>query len=228
VHIDEIRTRLAALPDPLPPPPRAIDPVILARPADLPEWVLRPQGASSRDAAALVLLYPGIDDEAHVVLTERPSGDLRHPGQVSLPGGASDPGDEFPVGTALREAAEEVGLDPVAAGVEVLGLLETVDVRVSGFMLVPVLAVAARAPALVPDEREVASILHVPVRAFLPDGRIEVVEEDRDGYRIRYGGYPFGGHLIWGATGRILGQLGAVLGRDEVRGSGDGDRSGRR
>ena len=98
-----------------------------------------------------------------------------------------------------------------AAGVTTLGRLETVDVRVSGFMLVPVLAVAEREPELVADEREVAAILTVPVRHFLPDAPVEVVEEDRDGWRLRYGAYPVEGYRVWGATGRVVAQLGAVL-----------------
>jgi len=149
--------------------------------------------------------------EAHVVLMERPSGDLRHAGQISLPGGAEDPGDDFPTGTALREAAEEVGLDAVAAGVEVVGALDVVDVRVSGFLMTPVVAVAERAPALVPDAREVAAILLAPLVAFLPDAPVEVVEAERDGYRLRYGAYPIQGRYVWGATARVMGQLGALL-----------------
>lgn len=212
MNIHEVRERLTTLRHPLPRGPRALDPVVLGQLGALPDWVRRPRGSSPRDAAALVLIYPGPADEAHLVLTERPAGGMRHSGQISLPGGAMDAGDDFPVGTALREATEEVGLDPAAAGVETLGLLETVDVRVSGFMLVPVVAIAARDPALVADEGEVAAILRVPLRAFLPDASVETLEEERDGYRLRYGPYRFGEYAIWGATARILGQLGAVLG----------------
>jgi hypothetical protein len=107
---------------------------------------------------------------------------------------------------------EEIGLDAACDPVEILGSLDTVDVRVSGFLLVPVLAVATRAPALVADAHEVAAILRVPVRHFLPSAPIEVIEAERDGWRLRYGAFPVGEHRIWGATGRILGQLGAVLG----------------
>jgi 8-oxo-dGTP pyrophosphatase MutT (NUDIX family) len=210
VRFDEVLARLSHLPEPLPAPPRAIDPVVVGRLDDLPPWVRR--GArSSRRAAALVLLYPGADGEAHVVLTERPAGDLRHAGQISLPGGAADAGDDFPVGTALREAREEVGFDAAASGVRTLGVLETVEVRVSGFLLVPVLGVIDHEPALTADAREVAAILHVPVATFLPASPIEVVETERDGYRLRFGAYVFAGHRIWGATARVLGQLGAVL-----------------
>ncbi len=206
--------RLSSLPDPLPDPPRAIDPIVLGRLEQLPTWVRGPAGVRPRDAAVLVLIYPAPDGEACVVLTERPSGELRHAGQISFPGGAMDPGDDFPIGTALREAGEEVGLDPSAAGVRVLGALGSVDVRVSGFALVPVLAVAEREPVLVADPREVASILPARVSHFLPDAPIEIVEAQRDGWRLRYGAYPVGGHQIWGATARVLGQLGAVLGPD--------------
>ena len=207
----EAAARLALLPVPLPPPPRAIDAHVLGGRDRRPPWA-RGAALPSRDAAVLVLLYPGPGAEAHLVLIERPGGDLRHAGQVAFPGGAVDPGDDFPVGTALREASEEVGLDPVTAGVRTVGLLDDVDVRVSGFRLVPVLAVAERDPILVPDEREVAAILRVPIRIFLPDAAIETVEQEFDGWRLRYGAYPFERWRIWGATGRVLGQLGAVLG----------------
>ena len=65
------------------------------------------------------------------------------------------------------------------------------------------------------DPREVAADPDAcPSRHFLPDAPVEVVEEERDGWRLRYGAYPVQGHRVWGATGRVLGQLGAVLGAD--------------
>ena len=210
MHFDVARDRLSRLPTPLPPARAEIDASILRR-GRLPAGMRRDLGGPTRDAAALVLLYPGVSGEAHIVLMVRPGGDHVHAGQVALPGGKREDGDVFPEGTALREAAEEVGLDADAAGVATLGVLETVDVRVSGFMMVPVLAVAEREPQLTADVREVARLLTVPVRHFLPDAPVEIVEEDRDGWRLRYGAYPVAGHRVWGATGRALGQLGAVL-----------------
>jgi 8-oxo-dGTP pyrophosphatase MutT (NUDIX family) len=211
VLIDEVRSRLAILPSPLPEPPAALQPKVLSPPGGAPP---RRRGAAGtgRNAAVLVLLYPDTSGEALLVLTERPTGNLRHSGQISFPGGAVEPGDEYPTGTALREAAEEVALDAAGAGVEIFGVLRTVDMReISGFVVAPVLAVASREPVLVPDEREVASILRVPVSLFLPDAPIEIVDADRDGWRMRYGAYPFGEYRIWGMTAGILGQLGAVL-----------------
>jgi len=211
MRFEQARRRLEHLPDVLPPGPTALDPEVLATGAEAPAWVRRSIDSTSRDAAVLVLVYPDTDGEATLVLTARPEGDLRHAGQVSFPGGAADPGDDFPDGTALREAAEEVALDVEAAGVRVIGRLEVVDVRVSGFLLVPVVALAEREPILMPDPREVAAILRLPVRHFLPGAPIEVVEAERDGWRLRYGAFPVGDYRIWGATARVLGQLGALL-----------------
>lgn len=213
MHFELARARLTRLPSPLPPPRAEIEAHILQT-GRLPSGARRDMDGPTRDAAALMLLYPDADGEAHIVLMVRPGGDHIHAGQVALPGGAREDGDAFPEGTALREAQEEVGLDATGAGVATLGVLETVDVRVSGFMLVPVLAVAEREPELVADEREVAELLTPPVRHFLPDAPVEVVEEDRGGWRLRYGAYPVAGHRVWGATGRALGQLGAVLGQE--------------
>jgi 8-oxo-dGTP pyrophosphatase MutT (NUDIX family) len=207
--------RLTPFPRTLPDPPRLLEPRVVVPPAEMPPWARSRTGPGAlRDAAALVLIYAGSGGEATIVLTERPEGDDVHAGQVALPGGKRDPGDHYPVGTALREAAEEVGLDVVAARVRTLGLLEPVQVRVSGFLLVPVVAVAESTPHLAPDRHEVARLLEVPIRHFLPRAPIEVVEDVREGWSLRYGAYPVGQHRIWGATARVLGQLGALLGDD--------------
>lgn len=221
MHIDEVRRRLTSMPDPLPRPPRGIEARIIGQPGALPAWIRGAQSVPPRLAAALLLIFPDERGQAYVVLTERPAGDVRHAGQISLPGGRLDPGDDFPTGTALREAREEVGLDAEAAGVDVLGTLDVVDVRVSGFLMTPVVAIAERQPALMPDPREVASIVLAPISAFLPDAPIEQVEAPRDGFRLRYGAYVVQGHHVWGATAQVLGQLGAVLGneREDTRAS---------
>lgn len=170
-------------------------------------------GDAYRLSAVLVLIFPDESGEARVLLTARPEADIRHAGQVAFPGGATDAEDADDVATALREAREEVGLDPAEAGVEVVGALDPVVIPVSGFRLVPVLALAARRPALTPDPREVLAVFDAPVERFLPGAPIDLVEREVEtGLRIRYAAFDVDGHHVWGATARILGQLGAVLG----------------
>jgi 8-oxo-dGTP pyrophosphatase MutT (NUDIX family) len=201
-------TRLAELPAPLPAGPAALLPVFT-------DGRLRPRftpSATARPAAVLALLFPDEDGAARLVLTERRSYDGHHSGEVSFPGGKAEPGDADEAATALREAAEEVGLDAIAAGLRVIGRLDEVFIPVSDFRIVPVVAVATRRPVLIGNEAEVARILTPPVSAFLPDAPIEIVERTIRDWPLRYGGYRIDGLHVWGATARILGQLGAVLG----------------
>ena len=110
-----------------------------------PEWRAGQSPAGSRTAAGLLLLYPREHDIA-VPLTVRASHLPRHAGQISLPGGAADPGETL-AETALREASEEIGVDPAA--VRILGELTPVHVVVSGFTLHPIVGVTDTAPACV-------------------------------------------------------------------------------
>jgi 8-oxo-dGTP pyrophosphatase MutT (NUDIX family) len=202
--------RLAVLPSPLPAGRADLMPVFTdgrPRPRLTPTETARP-------AAVLVLLVPDEAGAARIVLTERRSYDGHHSGEVSFPGGKAEPDDIDPAATALREAAEEVGLDPMAAGVRVVGRLDEVFIPVSDFRIVPIVAVAERPPALDPNPAEVARILTPPVAAFLPDAAVEIVERTIGDWPIRYGGFRIEGLHVWGATARILGQLGAILGAD--------------
>jgi 8-oxo-dGTP pyrophosphatase MutT (NUDIX family) len=130
---------------------------------------------------------------------------------VSFPGGKAEPGDADEAATALREAAEEVALDTLAAGVRVVGTLERFWIPVSDFQVTPIVAVAERAPVLAPDPREVARILLPPVRTFLPDAPVEVVERTIRDWPLRFGAYTVDGLTVWGATARVLSQLGRVV-----------------
>jgi 8-oxo-dGTP pyrophosphatase MutT (NUDIX family) len=220
MRLAEAVRRLADLPTDLPragalpPAPDAIRAVVVG-PGTGPgiESLRLDSGAATpRAAAALVLLFSGDDDEARLVLMERTDDGGAHAGQVSFPGGSLEATDGGATDAALREAAEEVGLDAVAAGVTVLGRLERIHVAASGFTIDPVVAIAARRPVLVPNPVEVAAILTPPPEAFLPGAPIVEVDDVVRGWPLRYGGYPVEGRIVWGATGRILGQLGAVIG----------------
>ena len=207
---EEAVARLRPLPDPLPRPPDVLMPVLAASGERRP---LSSVPATARPASVLVLVVPGDTGEAQVVLIERPSYEGHHSGEVAFPGGKVEPDDADHVAAALREASEEIGLDPTEARLEVLGLLETVWIPVSGFRITPVVAAAHRSPTMAAHPTEVARIVRAPVSAFLPDGEIVVVERRVRDWDLRYGLYPVDGLEVWGATARILGQLGAVLGR---------------
>ena len=159
----------------------------------------------------LVLIHPGDDGEARVVLTERATRDGHHSGEVSFPGGRAEETDRGPTETALREAEEEVALDAVASGVRVLGQLDRVWIPVSNFDITPIVAVADRMPAFHPSEAEVArnrprAARRVPARCA--GGGDRAADGD---WPIRFGAYPIDGLAVWGATARILSQLGALV-----------------
>jgi 8-oxo-dGTP pyrophosphatase MutT (NUDIX family) len=167
--------------------------------------------AADRPAAVLVLVAPGVDESAVVILTERATYDGDHSGEVSFPGGKVETGDADLEMTAFREASEEIGLDPVAAGVRLLGRLDALRIPVSRFSITPVVAIAGRTPVLHASASEVARIIAAPLAAFMPDAPIEMVERQVRDWPLRYGGYRVENLHVWGATARILGQLGAVI-----------------
>lgn len=199
------------MPRHLPPIPHEIVPVVIAADGEEVARVPRFADAERVPAAVLILIFPDADGEANIVLIQRTAGEHRHAGQIALPGGRIDPDDESVTAAALREAHEEVSLDPEQAGVQVVGVLPVFDVRVSGFLVHPVVAFAERVPELTPDGYEVAGILTAPLAAFLPGAPIEVVTDEHDGFRLRYGAYPISEHLVWGATAMMLSRFGAYL-----------------
>ncbi len=210
MKVEAVAERLASPPDTLPAPPSALAPVVARGDRSRPS--VRLGAGAPREAAVLVLIVPDDAGEACVVLTERASRGGNHSGEVSCPGGRVEPGDADLEATALREAAEEVGLDPEAAGVRVVGRLEPFWIPVSDFRVTPIVAIADRTPVLAAAEAEVARIVLAPVAAFLPEAEIEIVDAVVRDWPLRYGAYRVADLRVWGATARILGQLGALLG----------------
>jgi 8-oxo-dGTP pyrophosphatase MutT (NUDIX family) len=214
VRFDEAVRRLEPLPDELPEGPAALIPNFAPGGSARPRPAWDEGGASARPAAVLVLVFPDELGDARLILTERVDRGGHHSGEVSFPGGRAEPHDADLVATALREAAEEIGLDPAQAGVRVLGVLPVQWIPVSNYTVTPVVALATRRPALVAQPAEVAAIIDAPVDAFLPAGELRMVEREIRGWQIRYGAYPIGGLNVWGMTARVLGGLGAWLGRE--------------
>lgn len=163
----------------------------------------------ARAAATLLLVYPAADGELTVPLTVRHADLREHPGEVSLPGGAVDPTDASREATALREAREEVGIDPAA--VTIAGVLDDIWIPVSNFELRPFVGTAAVRPALVPHTDEVAEIVEVPLRHLLTEGAVSEELIEGPGWQLRAAVYRHRGHRIWGATARTLAMFASVL-----------------
>jgi 8-oxo-dGTP pyrophosphatase MutT (NUDIX family) len=210
VRFDLVVERLANLPDPLPAPADVLMPVVVGE-FDLRTRDLAVPGRPPRPAGVLALVYPDATGVARIILTERATRDGHHSGEVSFPGGAAEAGDADIAATALREAAEEIALDPVAAGVQVVARLDRFVIPVSDFEVHPVVAVAARRPALVASPAEVARIVEPRLDRFVPGAPITIVERTIRNWPIRYGAYDVDGLSVWGATARILSQLGAAV-----------------
>lgn len=164
-----------------------------------PEFSL-PPGRTLRAAGVLVPILCG-DGAPRVILTKRSSALRHHPGQIAFPGGRQDATDSDITATALREASEEIGLDP--AMVEVLGALPRHE-TVTGFDVTPVLA-RVQAP-FQPRAQvgEVDEVFDVPLSHLLDPSRFRVEKRRWRGEWRHYYTVPFGPYYIWGATARIL------------------------
>ena len=163
----------------------------------------------ARPASTLLAIYP--DDAGRLVipLTVR-HADLRsHAGEVSLPGGAVDPTDVSREAAALREAWEEIGLEPEL--VHIVGVLDDVWIPVSNFELRPFVGTVNSRPVLVPHDAEVAAIVELPLDALFDDDVLGNEEFSSRGFAVVAGAYRYGGVRVWGATALTLGMLAHVL-----------------
>jgi len=164
--------------------------------------------ASGGRASAVLVLFGGGPDDPDLLFIQR-SADLRlHAGQPAFPGGAIDATDSGPVAAALREAAEEVGVDP--AGVDVVGTLPELFIPRTGFRVVPVLAWWRQPCAVAPvDPAEVAAVERVTVSA-LADPATRVMVRGPSGFLSP--AFRVKGMLIWGFTAVLVDRLLALAG----------------
>ena len=158
------------------------------------------------DSAVLAPLYLDDAGALHAVFTRRRADLRRHAGEISFPGGRRDEGETL-VETALREAHEEIGLPPDA--VDLLGALEPTPTFVTNYAIYPFVGLIEPGFEWVIGEAEVAEVLELPLdtlRAVYAERRLV-----RRGIPFRTPTYEVDGHLIWGATGRIVQDLLARL-----------------
>lgn len=174
-----------------------------------PEWAV----PGARLAAVLVPLFEEAG-EVRVVLTRRAAQLPSHQGEVAFPGGAVEPGEELVV-AALREAHEELGIDPSA--VSIIGELDHLATVSSRFVIAPFVGVLEERPALRPNPHEIERAFDVPVRELFCEEvyREEVWELPGGEREVSF--FELVGDTVWGATARILRQLLVVLAGSAVR-----------
>ena len=160
----------------------------------------RPHAPVLTRAAVLVPLIVR-DHGLSVLLTRRSYALPTHAGQIAFPGGRCEVDDQDAGATALREAHEEIGLDP--AHVTVIGAYDVYE-TVTRFAVTPVVGLVDPQAILTPDPREVAEIFEVPF-AFLMDPANHMPQSrDFNGEMRRYYAMPYGDYYVWGATAGML------------------------
>ena len=158
------------------------------------------QGDSDSKLAAVMIIIFG--NEPMLLMTERPKTMNHHAGEISFPGGTWERKDGDLLGTAIREAREELGIEISRS--TVIGQLKPVTTLNSGFTIIPFIVMLDELPSIVPNS-EIESVLRIPLFSFL-----KTIEDDRDpSHRsiLEMYTFKFQDHLIWGASARMLKQI---------------------
>jgi 8-oxo-dGTP pyrophosphatase MutT (NUDIX family) len=160
-------------------------------------------------SSVLVLLYP-VYHEIRFVLMLRPDYDGVHSGQISFPGGKYEDGDESLIYTALREASEEIGINP--SHVQVLGQLTEMYIPPSNYVVTPVVGFMNSRPEFVPEPSEVARIIEIRLADLMDKKNIQKKKMKlRYGFSIRVPSFFIDGNIIWGATAMMLSEFREIV-----------------
>jgi 8-oxo-dGTP pyrophosphatase MutT (NUDIX family) len=170
-------------------------------------------GSDARVAAVLILLYPHLGT-IHTVFMQRPEYDGVHGGQISFPGGKKESCDDTIIDTAIREANEEIGIDPSA--INVIDTLTPLFIPVSNMIVTPVIGWAASKPSFTHHEKEVVFLFDADLRRFLDRSLIKTKPLNLRGEIINVKYFDYNGNVIWGATAMILNELLTLIKRSEI------------
>ena len=206
-HFDPRTVPVAGIDSHLPPvaqaamAPGALRDRFRAPPVWEPEIWAEKRFTDRQPAEAAVLVPIVMRDEPMVLLTERATHLSTHSGQVAFPGGKRDDTDRDASHTALREALEEIGLEP--GKVELLGGLRHYD-TITGFRIHPVVGWIEPPVALTPDPYEVQEVFELPLSFALDPANHRRDSYDRNGVKRHFYVLPYQHRYIWGATAGIL------------------------
>ena len=163
----------------------------------------------ARQSSVLILLYPYCGTTG-LVLMQRPDYRGVHGGQISLPGGKREDTDESLVFTALREAREEIGVDP--ARIQIIGQLTEMYIPPSNFLVTPVVGFQHHRPEFTPDPKEVAGIIEITLDDLLDNRNLKRTKMKLSiGLTMQVPTFTIGTTVIWGATAMILSELREIL-----------------
>ncbi|MFQ3629962.1 NUDIX hydrolase [Roseiflexus sp.] len=165
-------------------------------------------GIVPRIGAVLIALYPDGAD-LRLLLTVRSNHVASHRGEVSLPGGATDPDDDGPAATALRECAEELGIAPET--VSILGTLTPIYIPPSNFRITPVVGLLRALPHLTINHHEVERVITVTLRELLDPAIVVTEHWTLHGHEVLVPYFAIAGYKVWGATALILSELAARI-----------------
>lgn len=161
-----------------------------------------------KPGSVLILLYEA-DGEIRFPLIKRPEYLGAHSGQISLPGGKAEAGEDV-IQTALREGQEEIGIE--AHTVQVLGRLSEFFVMPSNFLVTPVVGIIPYVPRFLPDAHEVDRIITYRVNDLLRDDAVQTREILAAGkFAMQAPHFEVEGEIVWGATAMMLNEFRAVL-----------------
>jgi len=155
-------------------------------------------------SAVLVPLF-WQDEECHILFIRRTRDVQHHKGQIAFPGGAYQPEDKTMLNTALRESAEEIGLQD--KDVKVLGQLDDFITTTSNFVISPFVARIPWPYCFLLNTRETEAIITAPLAAFQNRANVKLEDEVIGGQKVPTLNYHYQGNIIWGATARILSQV---------------------